>query len=370
MTTTTTASSSKKAFDFKRDSIYVVDPLEICIIGGAILPEDERGPLDTAHKAGQHDLYDSRIEDALDPAFVASIDAFGVLEPGLITKDDALDLAVAVDMRQRLRAARKVNVARRASGQVPMKIQVKKVVQKGAALMGVMITANEARKDDSVMVKIAKLKAYVARGVTPEDAAIAFALNPTYVKQLLTFDERASVSVKAAAASGRLSVSAACEIARLDGSEAQDAALTEVLTSAPTSPAGGRKATVRAAVAAVTKVKDAGATVGGKPATTKPAAGGAKPAAPATQGGLVPTRRELNGLLRELGVRTEVENEAAVFLDDARAGNAKPTIKGTALDLSHVEGSWLIGVKAGIELALGKCEDKELLKLLAKAAQS
>jgi hypothetical protein len=96
--------ASKKAFHFSRNSIYVVDPLDLCIVGGAhALPEAERGPLDSEHRKGDHDLYDVRIEEELSEEFVLSIDAFGVQQPVSIAKlEDGRPVVVAG--RQRIRS--------------------------------------------------------------------------------------------------------------------------------------------------------------------------------------------------------------------------------------------------------------------------
>lgn len=380
MTTPSTApSSSKKAFSFQRDSVYMVDPNEVCIIGGAaILPDAERGPLDTGHKEGEHELWDQRLRDVMTEAEVLNTDAFGVIEGITIRKEG--DLAVVIDGRRRVRRARVVNARRIASGQMPIKIKAS--VSKSKDAMGVMISANEIRQEDSPLVKLEKLKAYMGRGASVADTAVAFGLSPEYVAQLVAFDETCTDEVKAALNDGQLSLRAAAELARIKDPDKQREALAGYRTIVASGEAskGKRVGTLRAAQAARAQAEGkpepkAGGKAG-KPSKGKQAAAGAKAdgkpekAAPTSQGGLIPTRREMSGLLRELGERTEVENEAAVLLDDARGGAKKPTIKGQTIDLSHIEGAWAIGVAEGLRLALGKCEDKELLKLLAKAARA
>lgn len=372
-------SDSKRAFDFSRGNMWTADPNELVIIGGAILGDTERGPHDTAD-GPEHMLYDRRIEKPLDEAFILNIDAHGVLEPVLVTKIN--DRPVIVAGRRRVRGARAANQRRAQRGEPLIKVEFKMARQKGNGLLGAMRSENEAREDDSPLAKLENIKEMLARGVSQEDVAVNFCLSPEYVAQLLNFDNVATDEVKAALQSGRMSLRAAAELARVKDPDKQRAALasyTEIVAAGDTTR-GKRVGTLRAAQAARAQAEGKPAPKGAgkaeKPAKGTQGASGAKPAAPSgkpaptSQGGLIPTRRELSALLRELAERTDVENEAAVFLDDARAGEKKPTIKGKQIDLSHVEGAWAIGVAEGLKLAMGKCEDKELLKLLAKAVRA
>ena len=362
----------KKAFEFNRDSIYVVDPNEVAIIGGQAMVAAEQGPLDTAHKEGEHELYDVRILDVITEAEIANTDAFGVIEGITIRKEG--DLAVVVDGRRRIRRARIVNDRRAARGDAPLKVRA--AVSKNKDAMGVMIAANEIRQDDTVLVKLSKLKAYMARGVSAEDAAVTFGLSKAYVDQLVMFDEVATDELKALAETGGISIRAAAELARIKDPDQQREAIAKYRVIQADTTRGKRTGTLRAAQAA--RAETTG-TTGGKPA--KPAKAGKPGKAPKAaekpakdekddrggkpgQGGLVPTKRELSALVRSLVEASTVETEAAVLLAEVAEGKRKFSVE---LDVSHLDGARTLGIIEGIRLALGQCEDRELVKMLRKA---
>src|SRR5688572_13937016 len=133
----TMAEGNKKAFDSARSAVYVMDPIEdVCIAGGLVMPPNERGTHDTATDL-EDPLYDERLTIELEDAFIKGVDAFGVKVPLAIVKRDGR--AFVVDGRQRLRAARIVNRARIARGELPMKVKCDIVRSDDTALLGTMI---------------------------------------------------------------------------------------------------------------------------------------------------------------------------------------------------------------------------------------
>lgn len=131
---------AKTAFEnLARNSHYVADPNDLMIIGGSILPEDERGPLDTAHKKGEHDLWDERLHNEVTDAEVANVDTFGVIEPILIAKDPVSGEPMVVAGRQRVRRARRANILRAKRGEPPIKIDCKITRATGTNLLSIMI---------------------------------------------------------------------------------------------------------------------------------------------------------------------------------------------------------------------------------------
>lgn len=141
--------ANKKGFDLSRDSVYVADPNELRIIGGlAMVREDERGPLDTAHGKGEHDLFDERILTVeVTDAEVANIDTYGVNVPIAIAKDEDGE-PVVVDGRGRVRRARRANILRAKRGEPLIKIKCVVVRSTGTRLMATMIALNEVRNED------------------------------------------------------------------------------------------------------------------------------------------------------------------------------------------------------------------------------
>jgi hypothetical protein len=239
---------SKKGFDFARNSIYSVDPFDIVIIGGRGLPKEQASDDDTGD-GPEHELYDLRTLEDISEEFINNIDAYGVMTPISITKIDGQ--AVVVAGRQRVKAARAVNLRRAARGEAALKVECKVVKPpKAAGLMGAMIAENEARRDDSLLAKIEKLKAFMARGVSLEDAARTFCIQTQTAKRWLSFDENATKEVVKAVEAGQISTSAAIQVARVKDPEEQRQALAALK--------GSGNASVREARRAATTTKNAG----------------------------------------------------------------------------------------------------------------
>lgn len=246
--------NSKKAFDFTRDSIWACDPkTELCIVGGDTLDNAERGDLDvSSHDAGgrEHPLYDPAIRDALDPALIHNIDAYGVIEPVVITKLDGI--AVVVDGRTRVRAARVVNARRYMRGEQPIKVRAVQRRDDEGGLIGVMIAANEGRRRaDDVLAKLAKAKRLIVRGIGHDDVAKTFAVSRATLEGWLALEDHGTDETKRAIADGRVSPTAAAELARVRDPDKQREALASML-SAP-----GKKTTLaaRRAVAQIARPK-------------------------------------------------------------------------------------------------------------------
>lgn len=333
---------TKKAFDFARNSTYVADPMDICIIGGKVLPLDEQGPLDT-DDGPEHDLYDERLTTVvITDAEVANVDTYGVLQDITITKCPKTGNALAVDGRGRIRRARRVNLLRAKRGEPPIKIGCKVQRAKGYRLMGAMIAANEVRNDDGPMVKLEKAKRFMERGVSPGDAAIAFGMTEDWLNKLLAFEDNAAPEVLAAVSSGEMHATAGVHLVKAaKDSETQRKALAGARSKAA---ATGRKITTKDATEAA------------KVATGK--------ASTDTGAGLVPTRRELAALVKLVGANTEPAAEARVLIDDEKDES------GLEVTQAHVVDAYFIGVEAALALVLGKSDDKTLLGMLAKARRS
>ncbi len=231
--------TKKKAFDgAKRSDTFVFDPDEIIIVG---LDTDD-GP--------EHPLYDKRINLPLDEGMIATIMAEGVIVPVIVTAYDGktkgkLGLPAAVDGRQRIINAREAKKRQLKGGQavtVRVEAKVRRVDEK-RLLMASIIT-NELRQDDDMLVKSEKAARLRDMGGTVEEIAGAFGVSTKAIEQWFALSE-ATPKVKHAVAHGQLAPTAAAKIAKLEGKEAQEEALAEVLAQA--------KPTARAAKAAVQK---------------------------------------------------------------------------------------------------------------------
>lgn len=203
----------KHAIDAKRFDAFLLDPDAITI--------PPKG----------HSLHRDRYPDE---ALILSVMAFGVKEPVLVTREG--DAILVVAGQRRVLAAREANKRLKKQGKEPLK--VKAVIERGeeADLFGIMVVENQARTGDAAMTIADNIRKYLAFGRTEEEAAVAFAMPVSGVKQhLALFD--VGVEVRSAVKNGVVSVTAAAKLAKLDKKK-QVAALAELTK-------GGKKVTVR-----------------------------------------------------------------------------------------------------------------------------
>jgi len=234
--------TTKKAFDLSRDSVYVADPItELRIIGGkGLLADDEAGALDTEPDAA-HPVADlRRLKKALPAEFKANVAFRGVDTPIRIAKID--DIATVVEGKSRVRAARAANRERKKRGE-PL-IRVRCVMQRetsDTALRASIISGNNARMEDDFSDKLEKLKALLASGASEDDAALYFMVKPATIRGWLAFEDGATAETKAAVKEGRIGASVAAELARVKDADEQRSKLGELL-AAPEPKARGVRA--------------------------------------------------------------------------------------------------------------------------------
>lgn len=236
----------KTAFEnLTRNSTYVADPTtDLRIVGGKrFLTGDEAGDIDTDDDASHALWQERRLKKPLKDGFPENIDAFGVIQPIVIAKLDGV--ATVVVGRSRVRAARIANVRRKARGEPPIAVECKIRRTDETGLMGAMIAENEQRTDNDILTKMDEARRYLARGVSEADVAMTFGIKTVTLKGWLAFDDNATPEVKAAVKAGRVSPTAAAELARTEPTK-QNEALTSLLL------APGKK-TVTAARKAVKK---------------------------------------------------------------------------------------------------------------------
>lgn len=152
-----------------------------------------------------HPLYDERVNLPVREWLVKNIMKFGVREP-IEVRQNGTDPATGhfivecVYGRQRVKAAREANRRLREEGNSAELIKVPAKIVRGndSTMTGVMISENEQRQDDDIVVKAQKLERYIALGNTMEDAEVIFGvsrdtlenwqrvlqLDPTILKQI------------------------------------------------------------------------------------------------------------------------------------------------------------------------------------------
>lgn len=209
---------SKQALEGKRLNAFGMDPNDLTVIGF----DTKDGP--------EHPLYDPRVLEPLDEHMVLNIMEFGVLETVIVRKNG--DTVEVVAGRRRVLHCREAN--KRLAKQGSEEHHVPCMLRKGdnGKVMGVYISENEIRKDDSLTAKAAKLERYLETGKTEEEASVAFGVSVQSIRNWRKISDLDSSVVKAVE-SGKIKASAAWNLASLSREE-QKAELEKQLA------AGGR----------------------------------------------------------------------------------------------------------------------------------
>jgi hypothetical protein len=229
----------------------MADPNDLVIIG-----------LDT-QDGEDHELYDERAMNVLDENLVKNIMVYGVLQP--ITVREQAGKLLVVDGRQRVRAARKAKSMQSEGGEVEIKVPYTTHGVIGAdrqRLTGVMVSANEQRTADEILVKAAKAARMHALGASLDEVAIAFGRSKTTIRQWLKLLE-SHPTLQEAVRHETVALSAAHEIAKY-GQDEQVKVLRELQAQAK-----GARVTESMAKAYRQQQGDSTATAKGKASATK-----------------------------------------------------------------------------------------------------
>lgn len=173
----------------------------------------------------EHPLFDTRIHLPVDENLVRNIMVYGVLLPVLVRREAGALLVV--DGRQRVRAAREASRRLRESGFVAVSVPIKE--QRGADgfVAGVMVSANEIRRNDEALDKAAKAVRLLALTNDIDAVCQAFGRSETTIRNWLSVMEADPV-VHTAIRAGELTMTAAVELARFPRAE-QGAELEKLL---------------------------------------------------------------------------------------------------------------------------------------------
>ena len=179
--------------------IHYVDPQSVTIIG-----------LDTEDNES-HPLFDERVFSPVEETLVRNIQVYGVQQPVIVREIDGV--TAVVDGRQRTRATREA--ARRAveAGEVPPKLPICSIKADDKRVQGIMVSTNELRRDDDILVKAAKAQRHLDLVGDIEEVAIAFGRTSQTIRQwlsLLEADSRLHSAVRA----GKIAATAACDLAK------------------------------------------------------------------------------------------------------------------------------------------------------------
>lgn len=204
-----------------------LDPDQILIVGW-----DPQAP-------EVEDLEDpDRLKGAPDKGLVESIATHGIRIPVTVRKVG--DHVLAVDGRQRIRAARKANEALKDDA----RILVPCIVDKGGDLLTSMVITNEHRKEDGIIAKARKAQRMTERGQDTAAIAVAFGVSKATVKNWLSLMS-ADADIIQACEQGKIPPHVGYELARMTLPE-QAKALKALLASGAAVKGDAGVANVRA----------------------------------------------------------------------------------------------------------------------------
>jgi len=159
----------------------------------------------------EHPLYDPRVENPPPESMIANIAMNGVLEPIIVRKNG--DLVEVVAGRGRTKSTLEANRRLAAEGKPP--ILVPCIFRNGddADLYGVMVSENEIRKEDAMVIKGVKARKLLNMGYTVQQIAVTFGVSRQAVENWLAADELPQ-EIKDAVESGEITATAAVELAK------------------------------------------------------------------------------------------------------------------------------------------------------------
>jgi len=184
----------KQAIEGKRSNLFMLEPERLTLVFDK-----------------QHPLYDPRVEHAPDEAMVANISMNGVLEPIIVRKNGELIEVVAG--RGRTKATLEANRRLVAEGKPPILIPC---ILKGGTdvdLFGVMVSENEIRREDTMLVKGMKARKLLNMGYSVQEISVTFGVSRQAIENWLAAEELPD-EIKEAVESGEITVTAALELAK------------------------------------------------------------------------------------------------------------------------------------------------------------
>jgi ParB family chromosome partitioning protein len=208
-----------KEHNMSRELEYV-DPNNLVIIG-----------LDTEDDES-HPLFDERVFLSVNEALVRNIMTYGIQHPVIVRRAGTQYLVI--DGRQRVRAAREAAKLQEAAGEYKVQVPVREAAGTDSRVVGIMVSTNEQRLDDSILTKAAKAARLLDLTGDIEQVGIAFGRKPKTIEMwisLLNTDPRVQTALR----ENKLSTSAALELAKLPR-EQQVEVLEEVLNKAEDKP--------------------------------------------------------------------------------------------------------------------------------------
>lgn len=212
-----------------KTTLLLMDPDDVHIV------EDDPGSA----------LYDpERAKLPVDPALVANIKAFGVIEPAVVRKNPDTGKVECVDGRQRTKACRIANKELKKEGLPTHWLPCVPKRADGPMLMALM-QSTFLRQDESALNRARKLARFLYFGKSEDEAAVVFGISKATVKNMVALVD-APKALHKAVESGVCSLSNAYTLAKLEPAEIEKR-LEKMKSEAPREP--GKKRSSNGAAA-------------------------------------------------------------------------------------------------------------------------
>lgn len=211
----------------KRDA-YMFDPEDL------VLVTDEKSS-----------IYDERVHLPVDESLVLNImfapDGVpqGVLEPITVIRNSETGKVEVAIGRQRVKAAREANRRLKKAGLEPVRVPAMIARAQTHRAMGMLISENEHRQDDTPLGRAKKAQRYLDLGRDEAEVATLFGISQSSVKNLLSLLD-APAAVRHAVEAGKITASEGYKLARLEPAEAKEK-VEELLEKAPRAPGKKRR---------------------------------------------------------------------------------------------------------------------------------
>lgn len=169
----------------------------------------------------KHPLYDRRVHQAPNPKTVRNYRAQGVLEPVLFYKDPETGENLVIDGRRRVINARELNRRLVEAGEEPITIPAipKRVMRDSdKSFVGMMVSTNEIREEDSPINRAEKMARMLDVGHTEDAIAVAFGVEVPTVRSALKLLD-CCMAVRDAVEAEQITVSHALKLAKLSPDE-------------------------------------------------------------------------------------------------------------------------------------------------------
>ena len=179
-------------------------------------------------------LSDDRSKTMPSEGFIRNLEHYGVKQSISVRKYPETGKTEVVDGRKRVLGLREANRRLKKRGEEPWRILAKPERGSDGDMIGIMVSMNEQREEDSPLNRAKKAARMLDRGKTEEEVALAFGVSGATIKNMVKLLD-APAAVRHAVESGKITTSDGYKLTRLEPDEAKKK-VAELVEHAPRTP--------------------------------------------------------------------------------------------------------------------------------------